>query len=162
MHDIPVAVEQSGGGRRPPDALDPHHPLLADVGTRPGNADDVGVDPRHRVVDVVHVGLFDGDQDLLTDLERIESGLHQQAGTVAGRVRLTAFSTAMRGLVAPPLPSLLADHPALEVTLSEPDGKVVPPMRRIAVEVRWRGREGEAEAPVRLTAWVARRGGPSR
>lgn len=63
--------------------------------------------------------LVDHGGRLLTDLERIESGLHQQAGTVAGRVRLTAFSTAMRGLVAPALPRLLTDHPALEVTLSE-------------------------------------------
>ena len=31
--------------------------------------------------------------------------------------------------------------------------------RRITVEVRWKGRGGVPEAPVRLTAWVYRRGG---
>jgi DNA-binding transcriptional LysR family regulator len=41
---------------------------------------------------------------LLDDLEELQSGLHQQAGTVAGHVRLTSFSTAMRGLVATALP----------------------------------------------------------
>src|SRR4051812_37170049 len=39
---------------------------------RPGarDTDDVGVDPRHRVVNVVHVRLLDRDEDLLADLER--------------------------------------------------------------------------------------------
>jgi DNA-binding transcriptional LysR family regulator len=56
---------------------------------------------------------------LLDSLEELQSGLHQQAGTVAGHVRLTAFSTAMRGLIAPALPTVLAAHPALRVTLTE-------------------------------------------
>lgn len=56
---------------------------------------------------------------LLADLEELQSGLHQQAGTVAGHVRLAAFSTAMRGLVAPALPPVLAAHPLLRVTLAE-------------------------------------------
>jgi len=56
---------------------------------------------------------------LLDDLEELQSGLHQQAGTVAGHVRLTAFSTAMRGLVAPALPPVLAAHPGLRVSLTE-------------------------------------------
>ena len=30
-------------------------------------------------------------------------------------------------------------------------------LKRLAVEVRWRGQGGPAEAPVRLTSWVARR-----
>ena len=33
---------------------------------------------------------------LLADLEELQAGLHQQAATVAGHVRLAAFSTAMR------------------------------------------------------------------
>ena len=45
--------------------------------------------------------LVDAGGRLLADLETIESGLHQQAGTVAGHLRIIAFSTAMRGLVAP-------------------------------------------------------------
>jgi DNA-binding transcriptional LysR family regulator len=56
---------------------------------------------------------------LLTDLEELQSGLHQQAGTVAGHVRLTAFSTAMRGLIAPALPPVLAAHQDLRVSLTE-------------------------------------------
>src|ERR1700721_404417 len=41
---------------------------------------------------------------LLSDLEELQSGLHRQAGTVAGHVRMAGFSTAMRGLIAPALP----------------------------------------------------------
>lgn len=56
---------------------------------------------------------------LLADLEALEAGLHRQAETVAGEVRLSVFSTAARGLVAPVLPAVLAAHPALQVTLAE-------------------------------------------
>jgi DNA-binding transcriptional LysR family regulator len=56
---------------------------------------------------------------LLAGLEELQSGLHRQAGTVAGHVRLAAFSTAVRGLVAPALPPVLAAHPGLRVTLAE-------------------------------------------
>src|SRR6201996_7310785 len=56
---------------------------------------------------------------LLSDLEELQSGLHEQAGTVAGHVRLAAFATAMRGLVAPALPPVLAAHPGLRVSLAE-------------------------------------------
>lgn len=63
--------------------------------------------------------LVDHGGRLLADLEELRSGLHRQAATVAGDVRLTAFSTAMRGLIAPRLPRLLAAHPELSVTLTE-------------------------------------------
>src|ERR1700678_3189868 len=69
---------------------------------------------------------------LLSDLEELQSGLHEQAGTVAGhgrlaafstaqrgQVRRAAFSTAMRGRVAPALPPVLAAHPGLRVSLTE-------------------------------------------
>jgi DNA-binding transcriptional LysR family regulator len=56
---------------------------------------------------------------LLDDLEELQSDLHRQAGTVAGHLRLLAFSTAVRGLVAPALPAVLAAHPGLRVTLTE-------------------------------------------
>ena len=56
---------------------------------------------------------------LLADLEELQAGLHQQAATVAGHVRLAAFSTAMRGLIAPALPRVLASHPDLRVSLTE-------------------------------------------
>jgi DNA-binding transcriptional LysR family regulator len=56
---------------------------------------------------------------LLAGLEELQSGLHRQARTVAGHVRLAAFATALRGLVAPALPPLLAACPDLRVTLAE-------------------------------------------
>ncbi len=63
--------------------------------------------------------LVEAASRLLADLESLESGLHHQAGTVAGHLRLTAFSTAVRGLVAPRVRDLLAAHPDLRLTLSE-------------------------------------------
>ncbi|MEV7431130.1 LysR family transcriptional regulator [Nocardioides sp. NPDC092400] len=56
---------------------------------------------------------------LLADLEQLEAGLHRGAGAVAGRLRMTAFSTAVRGLVAPRLRVLIDAHPDLEVSLHE-------------------------------------------
>ena len=63
--------------------------------------------------------LVDAGSRLLTDLEEIESGLHRQAGTVAGQLRVTAFSTAMRGLVAPAVGRLRLAHPDLVLALTE-------------------------------------------
>ena len=63
--------------------------------------------------------LVDAGSRLLADLETIESGLHQQAGTVAGHLRIIAFSTAMRGLVAPRVRALLDAHPDLVLSLTE-------------------------------------------
>ncbi|WP_028642417.1 LysR family transcriptional regulator [Nocardioides sp. URHA0020] len=63
--------------------------------------------------------LVDAGVRLLADLEEVESGLHERAGTVAGRLRLTAFSTAMRGLVAPVVHDLLGAHPDLSLSLTE-------------------------------------------
>ena len=63
--------------------------------------------------------LVDAGARLLADLEEVESGLHVRARTVAGHLRVSAFSTAMRGLVAPVVRDLLAAHPALTVTLTE-------------------------------------------
>ena len=37
-----------------------------------------------------------------------------------------------------------------------------PAGKRITVEIRWRGRSGQAESPVRLVAWAYRKGGPGR
>lgn len=63
--------------------------------------------------------LVDAGGRLLTDLEEIEAGLHRQASTVAGHLRLAAFSTAMRGLVAPVVRTLRDAHPDLTLSLSE-------------------------------------------
>jgi DNA-binding transcriptional LysR family regulator len=56
---------------------------------------------------------------LLGDLEELQSGLHRQANTVAGHIRLVAFASAVRGLVAPALPPVLRAHPGLRVTINE-------------------------------------------
>jgi len=63
--------------------------------------------------------LVDAGSRLLADLEEVESGLHERAGTVSGRLRLTAFSTAMRGLVAPVVRDLRTAHPDLTLSLTE-------------------------------------------
>jgi DNA-binding transcriptional LysR family regulator len=63
--------------------------------------------------------LVEAGARLLTDLEAIEAGLHQQAEAVAGHLRVVAFSTAMRGLVAPAVADLLDAHPDLTIGLSE-------------------------------------------
>jgi DNA-binding transcriptional LysR family regulator len=63
--------------------------------------------------------LVEAGARLLADLESLESELHHQAEAVAGRLRITAFSTAMRGLVAPRVRDLQRTHPALELTLTE-------------------------------------------
>jgi len=44
--------------------------------------------------------LVDDGSRLLTQLEEVEAGLQRDAGRVTGRLRVAAFSTAMRGLVA--------------------------------------------------------------
>jgi len=74
-----------------------------------------------RGVMLTHAGrhLVDEGARLLADLESLEAGLHRQAETVAGSVRLTTFSTAMRGLVAPIARDLLAAHPDLVLQLVE-------------------------------------------
>jgi len=63
--------------------------------------------------------LVDAGSRLLADLEEVEAGLHRQAGAVAGRRRLTAFSTAMRGMVAPVVRRLRDEHPDLTLALTE-------------------------------------------
>ena len=63
--------------------------------------------------------LVDEGARLLADLEQVEAGLHRAAGTVAGHLRVTAFSTAMRGLVAPAVRDLREAHPDLTLTLTE-------------------------------------------
>ncbi|WP_182377051.1 LysR family transcriptional regulator [Nocardioides sp. WS12] len=63
--------------------------------------------------------LVDAGQQVLSDLELLETNLQQRAGVVAGRIRLAAFSTAMRGLVAPVARGLRDAHPDLTLTLRE-------------------------------------------
>lgn len=56
---------------------------------------------------------------VLAEVERLESGLHRRADAVAGDLRLVAFSTAVRGLVAPVLGRLREAHSGLTVSLAE-------------------------------------------
>ncbi|MBM7519654.1 LysR family transcriptional regulator [Nocardioides nitrophenolicus] len=63
--------------------------------------------------------LVEAGEQVLADLEQLEARLQQRAGVVAGRVRLAAFSTAMRGLVAPVARGLRDAHPELTLTLFE-------------------------------------------
>ncbi len=63
--------------------------------------------------------LIDDGARLLAELEQIESGLQRATGTVTGRLRVAAFSTAMRGLVARCVRDLLDRHPDLSLVLTE-------------------------------------------
>lgn len=58
---------------------------------------------------------------VLADLEELEADLQARVGTATGTLRLVAFATAVRGLLAPALPLLAADHPGLDVRLLERD-----------------------------------------
>ena len=63
--------------------------------------------------------LVEAGEQVLADLERLETELQHRAGVVTGSVRLVAFSTAMRGMVAPVARRLLDSHPGLRLTLDE-------------------------------------------
>lgn len=56
---------------------------------------------------------------IAAQLERLESDLHAHAGDVVGEVELIGFSTAMRGLIGPVVAQLSADHPGLQIRLTE-------------------------------------------
>lgn len=56
---------------------------------------------------------------VLRDLEQVESDLHRGTDEVVGHLRLAAFSTAMRGLVAPVVRDLLRTHRDLRISLVE-------------------------------------------
>ncbi len=58
---------------------------------------------------------------LLASMEALESDVLAASAQVQGRVRLAAFSTAVRGLVAPLLQRVAADGVPLEVSVHEQD-----------------------------------------
>ncbi|MDQ2755935.1 MAG: LysR family transcriptional regulator [Actinomycetota bacterium] len=64
--------------------------------------------------------------DLLASMEALEADVAAGRGTVGGRVRMAAFSTAVRGVVAPLLRRLADDDAgiALEVVEEDPPGAV--------------------------------------
>lgn len=63
--------------------------------------------------------LVDAGGLLLTGLEQVEASLHKDADRVAGELRVAAFSTAMRGLVAPVVRDVLQTHPDLSLRVLE-------------------------------------------
>lgn len=63
--------------------------------------------------------LVDDGMAVLAELERIAASLHRTAGTVSGRLRLAAFSTAIRGLVGPAVREITERHPELRVSIRE-------------------------------------------
>lgn len=60
----------------------------------------------------------DGER-LLAEMERIEADLQADQGAVVGSVRVTAFATAMRGVVAPAARLLRETQPDLRLVLAE-------------------------------------------
>jgi hypothetical protein len=81
-------------------------------------------------------------------MERVTAYPFEQVTPELAR-RITLSSAALAALPDPEL--------ALEVSDCPPEqGRTA---RRIAIRLRWRGRSGTWEAPVRLTSWIERRKG---
>jgi DNA-binding transcriptional LysR family regulator len=84
---------------------------------------------------------------ILADLERLRADLHASAGPdapVTGEVRIAAFSTVVRGLVAPVLAELGARHPGLRLPLRESEpwetiALVASGQRDLGIAHRWGG-----------------------
>ena len=67
--------------------------------------------------------------------------------------RLTTASARAAAKLSPSAAAILPGG-AVEVAVSDEA-----PMKRISLSIRWAGPSGRPESPVRLTAWVARKGG---
>lgn len=65
--------------------------------------------------------LADAAPEVFAALERATDAARRRSSSVAGTLRIAAFSTAVRGLLAPRLPGLHARHPALDLALDELD-----------------------------------------
>lgn len=63
--------------------------------------------------------LSEDGADLLAHLEQVESVLHEADDRVSGHLRMAAFATAIRGIVAPALGRLQSEQPDLRVSLHE-------------------------------------------
>ncbi len=63
--------------------------------------------------------LVEAGSDIRNRIERLETDLRSSGGAPSGELSVVAFSTAVRGLVAPALGRLSAQYPALRVRLSE-------------------------------------------
>jgi len=74
--------------------------------------------------------------DLLTHVERVEAGLAEHRGAVAGTVAIAAFATAARGLLPGVLRELRSRYPDLAVSLSEREPhEAVPALSRGDLDV---------------------------
>jgi DNA-binding transcriptional LysR family regulator len=97
-----------------------------------------------------------GAGDLLTQVERVEAGLAEHRGRVAGALAVAAFATAARGLLPGVLSELRSRYPDLAVSLSEQEPhEAIPALRRghldVAVVQDW------ADEPLTVPAGLARR-----
>jgi Tfp pilus assembly protein PilV len=101
----------------------------------------------------------------LVALERRASERRQRAGLEAANLmeRITAYpfdevtpELAARMTLSPAAAQSLPNPElAVDVARSEPaPGRSA---KRIAIKLRWRGRDGEWVAPVRLTSWIERK-----
>lgn len=74
--------------------------------------------------------------DLLAQVERIEAGLAEHRGVVAGTVPIAAFATAARGLLPDVLRDLRSRYPDLSVPLSEQEPhEAIPALSRGQVDL---------------------------
>lgn len=74
--------------------------------------------------------------DLLGHVERVEAGLAEHRGAVAGALTIAAFATAARGLLPGVLRDLRSRYPDLSVSLSEQEPhEAIPALRRGHLDV---------------------------
>lgn len=75
-------------------------------------------------------------RSLLDHVERVEADLAERRGAVAGRLDIGAFATAARGLLPDALRRLRAEHPQLEVHVSEYEPTdAIPLVRRADLDI---------------------------
>jgi len=74
--------------------------------------------------------------DLLSHVERVESGVAEHGGAVAGTLAVAAFATAARGLLPGVLRELRSRYPELSVTLSEREPhEAIPALTRSHLDI---------------------------
>ncbi|HEY9104694.1 LysR family transcriptional regulator [Chitinimonas sp.] len=67
---------------------------------------------------------YERSQDLLADMEELQTLFQQGEATLSGRLRVDMPSRVARNFVIPRLPAFLARHPALALELSSTDRRV--------------------------------------